>query len=687
MSKLVTLRKSEDLRDDLHGSMRILLISPSYASGPNTMYFPIGLSYISSYIRNLGHDVVALNMNNYDAEERDRRLTTLLEDQTIDVVGLSALTVAFNEIERLVRFIRPRTDAKIVLGGGITSCESEIVMQAIRPDFMVVGEGELIFARLLKALEKGQDPGRVQGIWYWKDSQPVATGEGLAVPKLDDLPQPDLDLFGMQEYLQIQSDQRVSYHITHLYGAKHIPITASRSCPFRCTFCYHAGMGTYRRHSIPNVVEHIRASVEKFGVRHVLIYDELFSANKKRLYEFCELVESFDITWFCQLRVDQIDEILLHRMRKAGCVRISYGFESGSDAILTSMDKKISASQIRDAVVATRRAKIGIQANFLFGDPAETVETLTESLQFQDDHDLAFVDWSAVIPYPGTRIYNHALNQGLIEDREQFVRAMGNVSSYLWKHMVNLTSIPDERFMELYTELRERNDVNHRRHRTLKTSGHVSSVTSSQMDFGCPYCDHIETDTAIHYPPESAQGAPVNICGAIAVTGLNILCPACKRKHHLAAKDIPHVGRHYASFQSKLDVLKEAQSPVVMLPALDRYATVVSEDMDFSKLNIEAVLDTRKARIGEQYAGKAVEELTGDAVREHPDATFLILPWVEYENALQVLALVGVQSDRILSWNLHFGAGLSGSVGERYCPPNSYRSPSGEDNTVRSASA
>ena len=76
----------------------------------------------------------------------------------------------------------------------------------------------------------------------------------------------------------------------------------------------------------------------------------------------------------------------------------------------------------------TREARIGIQANFLFGDPAETEETLAESLRFQDEHHLYFVDWSAVIPYPGTQVYAHAEKAGLIPDREQFLRSMGDVS-------------------------------------------------------------------------------------------------------------------------------------------------------------------------------------------------------------------------------------------------------------------
>ena len=97
--------------------------------------------------------------------------------------------------------------------------------------------------------------------------------EGDGIGNLDDLPLPDLDLFGMEEHLSIQSEQQFSYHESHLQGHKMLPITASRSCPFRCTFCYHAGMGKYRRHSIAATVDHIKACIAKFNVHYFMIYD------------------------------------------------------------------------------------------------------------------------------------------------------------------------------------------------------------------------------------------------------------------------------------------------------------------------------------------------------------------------------------------------------------------------------
>lgn len=633
---------------------KVLLVSPRYSSP----YFPIGLAYVSSYIRQFGHEVTPLNMNHHTAEAGYAELERLLATHDFDVIGITGLTVAFNAIETMVRFIRERSGAKVVLGGGITSCESELVMQTIHPDFMVVSEGELIFRELLDVITSDGDAARVAGIWYWDGETPRATGDGPSIADLDDLPFPDLELFGIARETELQSTRQITYHETRFHAGKTVPITASRSCPFRCTFCYHAGMGKYRRHSMTNVVDHIEQILAKVDATHISIYDELFSANKKRILEFCDLLEQrgLQFTWFCQLRVDQLDQELLHRMRAAGCRHISFGFESGSDTVLESMDKKITAAQIARAVELTRNARIGIQANFLFGDPAETDATLAESLVFQREHDLMFVDWSAVIPYPGTRLYQSAVKRGLITDRVAFIRSMCNISAYLWNGMINLTQMSDADYHARYVELRELNDRNHRRRPAIVTGGRVLGPLESELTIECPSCGETET-MELPYPPGTVDGR-VEPRSIIGVQGYNIVCDACNRKMHLAACRIPHVGRIYARFQAELDRLEEMRAKVVMVPAMDRYFGVFAEDLDLTGLDVVGALDSRPHRIGASFMGVQVEPLGVERVQAQGDVHYVVLPWVEYDRALAVLDAAGVESERVLCWNAMFVAAM-----------------------------
>jgi radical SAM superfamily enzyme YgiQ (UPF0313 family) len=645
--------------------LKVLLVSPSYAAEPNAMYFPIGLAYISAYIRQArgghpGHQVAALNMNHFGRDERYRALERSLHDEDPDVVGITGLTIAFREIERMVAFIRARSSAKIVLGGGITSCEGELVMTTIRPDHMVVSEGELIFATLLDAIATGAPTHEMKGVWSFHEERAVYPGEGPSIDRLDDLPFPDMTRFGLREHLALQSSRRIDYHETRFEAGKAIPITASRSCPYRCTFCYHAGMGNYRRHSMVNVVDHIQAILaEAPEASHISIYDELFSANKKRIHEFCDLLaeRKLDITWYCQLRVDQLDQPLLDRMRASGCRHISFGFESGSDVVLESMDKKITAAQIADAVSMARKAQIGIQANFLFGDPAETLETLAESLRFQQENQLHFVDWSAVIPYPGTRVYDHAVNKGLIPDKLAFIRSMCNISGYLWNDMVNMTTLSDETYHATYVRLRELNDQNHRRRPIGVEGGHAVDARSSLMVLVCPHCGQRERQV-LPYPP-GARDVAAAVRGPIGMQGFNVVCGGCNRKAHLAPNRIPHVAPIFEGFQRAVDQLVARRAEVVVMPAMDRYWGVFHEDIDLTGLDVVAVLDSRRKRVGEHFLGRDVALLDAESARQHAGKSFVILPWVEYETALAQLAAAGVPPEAILSWNQRFAQALA----------------------------
>jgi len=629
-------------------------VSPRYVTG----YFPIGLAYVSSYIRQFGHQVTALNLHHHRVEDGDGPVLQALREVDYDVVGITGITVAFRELERLVPVLRKHTNAKIVLGGGITSCESELVMRTIRPDFMVLGEGELIFTSLLERLVTGRDGSDVEGLWYWDGDVPRTTGEGPSIPNLDDLPFPDLEQFGIIKDMHAPRTMKVAYHETRFDYGRTLPVTASRSCPFRCTFCYHAGMGKYRRHSMVRVVDHIEDMLPKTGADHVMIYDELFSANTDRIFEFCDLLEErkLKFTWFCQLRVDRLSQDLLTRMRQSGCRHISYGFESGSDVILESMDKKVTAAQISRATKMTREARIGIQANFLFGDPAETDATLHETLAFQRENDLMFVDWSAVIPYPGTRLYNGALDRGLITDRLAFMRSICDISRYLWKDMVNLTEMSDEEFRERYIMLRELNDQNHRTRPTQVNEAKVLGPTLSEFELECRHCHRIER-RALPYPPEAAHG-PVDAASTTFLMGYNIVCDGCNRKSHLAANRFPHIERIYTMFQAGIDRLRRSGEQVVLLPALDRYAGVFREDIDISGLNLVAVLDSRQYRWGATFEGLTVEPMTPERLRELGKANFVVLPWVEYRRALATLAEAGISERSILCWNELFAESL-----------------------------
>ena len=124
----------------------------------------------------------------------------------------------------------------------------------------------------------------------------------------------------------------------------------------------------------------------------------------------------------CEARVDNIDLEMLLLMKKAGCVRIAYGIESGVQKLLDNIRKGFTLGQTRRAVELTKRTGIEIIAYFMIGLPGETVELSRQTVNFAMEIDADFVKFNLTVPYPGTDLYDEAVHNGQMRsiDWEQF---------------------------------------------------------------------------------------------------------------------------------------------------------------------------------------------------------------------------------------------------------------------------
>lgn len=631
---------------------KVLLIAPTYINEPNTMYFPIGISYLCSYLNKKGFEIDGLNMNNYGFEKGLYVLKNKILNNNYDVIGIGGLTIAFEQIDILVKELRKITYAQIVLGGGITACESEIVIKEIKPNYIVISEAELIFEELLLHIVSPEKFTIPKGVWKLDENNDITykNNESYSIENLDDLPFPNYEIMGIDKFIELQSGQEWRHHKTDPNIGKYIPISASRSCPFKCTFCYHAGMGKYRKHSVQYAVKFIKILKERYNITHFSIYDELFSLNKKRVLEFCEAIKDLNITFECQLRVDQIDLEMLLLMKQSGCIEISYGIESGSDKIIDSMQKKITTKQIENALNLTKIAKIGIQGNFLYGDPLETQETLKESLNFQERNKLYFNDWSMVIPYPGTVLHSLALSKNLIKDRLKFIKDVANTSKYLWESPINLTNFTDKEFINNYSKLRELNDENHRKVLTKISKSEIINENSSYLEVICPNCS-IETSYKNFSFPFSSKNLFTDKESFYGFLGINLVCPHCRQKHHLLPKDIPHISILFKDFEDKLDKFIVDNKDIVVMPALDRYFYSIKSDTKLLDIVPFKVFDSRDYRINDTFLGKSIEKLTKENLENIIDKAFLIYPWIEAEKAYKLLIDLEIPEEKILMWN------------------------------------
>jgi len=244
-----------------------------------------------------------------------------------------------------------------------------------------------------------------------------------------------------------------------------------------------------------HVFQEIDYLVNTYGINAFGIADDLFSVNKERLLEFANRIRPYGIRWTTQFRVKDVSYDVLVVLKEAGLRRISYGIESVNDTILLSMRKKIKLKDIEHGLAETRRAKIAIQGNILFGDPAETEETFESSLAWWKQHPEYDLSLFTLLTIPDAPVYKSALQRGLIRDKMQFMKDGFPV--------VNLTAMPDHRFKMMLSRIfRYQTDGRY------KTRGRIISSRKTgmdeignnlyQIDICCPECEIQATYSNFH---------------------------------------------------------------------------------------------------------------------------------------------------------------------------------------------
>jgi len=472
--------------------MKILLIVPRYELTNKVnydySYFPIGLGYISAVMKKAGHEVDCINLNHLEGTIA-MLLEQKLESKKYDLVATGHMGIGFVIVEEIISTIRKHSpDLKIILGGALITCETELMFNSLKPDFGVLGEGEATIVELLKCLEKKGDLDKVDGICYRDDKGDFKiTKSRTPIANLDSLPFPDYEGLGFEDYINNNNSSK-SYLL--LDYPREYAIFCSRGCPFHCTFCYHPETN-YRMRSLDNIFEELEEAVKKYKINWIAILDDLFSANKERSYEFCRRIKELSkkvpggIQWFCQLSVIGLDRELLRTLKDSGCHQVLLGFESYNPEVLKSMKKPITPLQIDSVIKLAFEEKMGLQGNFIFGDVAETKETAKETLNYWKHNCKGQIQIGFIQPYPGSAIYNRCVEKGIIKDRLDFIK-----NKLPYTNWINMTDkMTDKEVLQLKKEiLRAR-----RKYYPCSVHLKLKKTKKNRYDLKvkCPFCKEV----------------------------------------------------------------------------------------------------------------------------------------------------------------------------------------------------
>jgi anaerobic magnesium-protoporphyrin IX monomethyl ester cyclase len=385
---------------------RVLLVNP-----PQKTRYPqpsLGLASLAAVLESSGHNVKILDMPALKLSELSAE--TILQEKP-DIIGITAMTPTLNAALAVAKKVKETSNNTLVALGGphATVLPEETLEKAYDLDFVIRGEGEQTFADLVNHLQ-GNKTGleKVSGLTYRKEECVRSNDYRSLIADLDTLPFPAFHLLPLDKY-----------RIHPPFGRRKpiLPIITSRGCPYRCLFCSKSVFGKKYRVNSPNyVISEIQSLIERFGVREIKFYDDSFTLNRKRVLEICRLLKEnkIDIQWTCETRVNLVDRDLLAVMKEAGCYMIEYGVESGVQDILNTLKKDVTVNQVHDSFKLTHDAGIETVAYFMIGSPGESVRTIEETISFSKKLDPDFAQFSIATPFPGTELYELALESGQV---------------------------------------------------------------------------------------------------------------------------------------------------------------------------------------------------------------------------------------------------------------------------------
>ncbi len=301
-----------------------------------------------------------------------------------DIVGITATTPLMNQLRDISVLIKDlAADIGVdilVAGGGPHPASLPIeTLKESRCDVVFIGEADYSFAEVCDGL----DFASIKGIYYWQGDEVVSTGPRPPIENLDDLPMPAWELYDVGDYSKISR-----------LIARRSPVTMaefSRGCVFKCDFCASKmtmALG-YRKKSPERCAREVKWMYE-LGFREFLLADDIFTSDNKWAIAVCEAISAtgIDMAWSCTngIRVESANDDLFRSLRRAGCYRVSFGFETGSDKVLKLFGKggRATIEKGRDAVKMARAAGIDTGGYFMLGLSPDTEKTMMEPSSTRD---------------------------------------------------------------------------------------------------------------------------------------------------------------------------------------------------------------------------------------------------------------------------------------------------------------
>ncbi len=470
--------------------MKVLLIVPEVRLDSAPYHFPFWAGILAAIVEKKGGEVAILDLNALHHDYGTKTVpVNVIEDEIKiakwDLIGIGGLTTTYSRIKELTPIIRRCSPNSLIVGGGgwSTYNPDEILQLVPELDIICIGEGESTFSDLYDQIAKGsRDFQSVNGLCIRQNNTFTFTAPRSLISDLNTIPYPAYDLLETDIYFKYSS---IPLSVESYNSKRRASVVWERGCPRGCTFCSHNGMSRIDLQNIygsgnrkegekivklsdktndtfqlparwPSpkyAVDNIKLLKEKFNVDFISILDENMTSNLKWTKEFCNLYvdEGLDKTIKWGTLGDApsvaVQPSIVQTMKDAGCVYISFGFESASDKVL---NQDIGKGQLRiheqKTIDTVKKAGLTPLTTFMIGNPHENINDLMETLDFWIQNG-SEVEPFICTPYVGSGLY-YQYKDFILEQYDEKLKLLKNNPNFDKQIIKNWRLAALDKFMQ-----------------------------------------------------------------------------------------------------------------------------------------------------------------------------------------------------------------------------------------------
>jgi len=397
--------------------MRILLAMPPWSVSDfftgdlgddvGGAWHPFSILQLAACLERAGYEVHILDGGFLNRQQ----FLTALDRIKPDFIGFYTTVFLWYSARDTSTIIKERyPNTKIIIGGPIaTAMKDKLLTECPAVDFLCVGEGEELIVEVAKKVEKGDsDYSEVNGLLWRRNGEIVTNPPSCVIEDLDNLP------FAARHLINVRA------YRPPLGTYKRLPaiyLFTSRGCNGSCIFCWQNKRDQIIRYrSAESVLEEIDQCYRDFHIKEIRFFDDNFTYNYDRAIAIFEglIKRKYDLTFYCSVRVDNIDKRLLYLMKRAGFWGVMFGVESGNQQDLDMLGKGVTVEQNRQAVRWAHEVGLMTVTPIIFGIPGQTFEMGLNSIKFVLDIGSDIVNFHALTPIPGAELYENVDRYGYL---------------------------------------------------------------------------------------------------------------------------------------------------------------------------------------------------------------------------------------------------------------------------------